>query len=960
MGVWPLREKDGHSKVRTDKTGNWTAKIICAILSVMLLFTLVPATAAAAADYSVVRVKLTVGTIQSLTITVDGNYTLKEKPSEYIYRKNYTVKISGTQIGLYDGSAQLYSGASFTLVQNEGTGGENNFIKLKNDKYSATLAYLGDLEFKSYAMKKDGVVKNYIKVINHVYIEDYLYGVVPHEMSNSFPLEALKAQAIFARGYAVRSIDTKAEYDLVDTSSDQVYKGFNAANNNAIEAVNATKFKVLKYDGGIVSTYFSASNGGEVEVTNNIWTASTPKPYQVVKEDPYDTRNTSTPSEKKYFPVNANDSTSFPALDKIKSTYIKPQLISGGYVDKDGEAISITSDFSLKTLVSMTGKVPAAHTKFKDYNCACTHVESVTMKVIAGTYQKAVDPATNAVTLTPADVEITFTIPVSKLEDWGLYKNTKLEIYQIIEKKNDAGALEGYYVRHARYGHGAGLSQRGAQQMAKEGIAFTDILAFYYPNTTVEAAPIAAPALSKRAEPGVNGVVTADTDLRSGADSSSGVLEKLKKDQKIYVVQPFASGDWHKVVDSGFTGYVFKDAVSFVSVAAVAGGPTGLKAAPGADSADVAVLGPDVNVEVQGTEGDFSKVAWNGIIAYVPTAALKASAGTKPAIAAKGTASAAIVTKAGPGDAYSNFVNIAKDASVEVVQKDIAVGWHMVWAAGNIAYVPSSAVAFVVKPSITGLATASATLTVRSGPGTSYGKLGTMKKSSRVEVVKKDYKKDWHQVWYNSRLAYVQKKYVSVSSGSKAAVAVASDIKASASSSAGKVLSVAKGKTLKVYYYSGSYAYVNYSGKTGYFPKSALSPASPSAKPAIKAYAYIASDFANVRSSSSTAAAVIGKITKGKTVEIVAKNFLDQWHQIWNSSKYGYVHASNIKLYSTKSGTVNTSSLSIRASASSSAKVLKKVARGKKLVVLEKGSKWHKVYYGGVTGYVTAKYVKVK
>jgi len=948
-------------KVRTNKTGK-TARTICVILTVMLLFTLLPATAGAATDYSTVRVKLTVGTIQSLTITVDGNYTLKQKPSAYIYRKKYTVKISGTSVGLYDGSALIYSGSSFTLVQNEKTEGLNNVISLRNDKYGSTLSYLGDLEFKPYSMKKDGVIKSYIKVINHVYLEEYLYGVVPHEMSNSFPLEALKAQAVFARGYAIRSMDADAEYDVVDTSSDQVYKGYNKANNNAIAAVNATKFKVLKYSGKIVSTYYSASNGGEVEITPNIWTASTPLPYQVVKADPYDTSNTSTPYEKKYFPSVVNDSTSFPARDKVKFNYIMPKLVSGGYVDKDGEAISLTTDFSLKKLVSMTGKVPSRHTQFKDHDGACTHVESVTMKVIAGTYKKAVDPATNKTTYVPEDVEVTFTIPVGTLEGWDVFTNTKLEIYQIIEKKDDAGALTGYYLRHARYGHGAGLSQRGAQQMGKEGLPYTDIITFYYPKTTIEAASnIAPPALSKRAEPASNALITTDTALRSSASSSASTLATLNKGEKVCVSQRFASGDWHKVVYSGLTGYVHKDAVSFVSVAAVVSNAVPLKTTVDLSSANVAVLGKDVIVNILGAEGDFNKVEWNGKTGYLPATATVASEGKKPAISAKGTAAAAIVAKAGPGTDFNDFVSIAKGATVEVVQKDAASGWHKIWAGGNIAYVPSSSVPFVVKPAIKGIATVkSSSLYVRSRNGTKYSKVGTLKKGNKVEVVKKDYSKSWHQVWYNNKIAYVQKSYVSVSSGTKATVAVSSDIRASASTSSSKVLSLSKGKTVYIYYYSGSYAYVNYSGKTGYFPKSALSPVSPSSKPSIKAYAYIASDYANVRSSPSTSSSVLRKITKGKTIEIVAKNYLTDWQQIWASSKYGYVHTSNIKFYSTITGFVNASSLYIRATASTKGKVLKKLTRGKKLVVLQKGKTWHKVFYSGTTGYVSARYVKIK
>jgi SpoIID/LytB domain protein len=65
-----------------------------------------------------------------------------------------------------------------------------------------------------------------VDVINHLYLEKYLYGVVPYEMSNSFPAGALKAQAVAARGYSVARLENARllTYDISDTSSDQVYK----------------------------------------------------------------------------------------------------------------------------------------------------------------------------------------------------------------------------------------------------------------------------------------------------------------------------------------------------------------------------------------------------------------------------------------------------------------------------------------------------------------------------------------------------------------------------------------------------------------------------------------------------------------------------------------------------------------------------------------------------------------
>ena len=97
-------------------------------------------------------------------------------------------------------------------------------------------------------------------------VEDYLLGVVPYEMSNSFPLEALKAQAVCARTYALSHVRGDPYYDLEDTTNDQVFRGVNLTYGNAIQAVRDTAGVVGTYKGELASCYYSASNGGQTEL----------------------------------------------------------------------------------------------------------------------------------------------------------------------------------------------------------------------------------------------------------------------------------------------------------------------------------------------------------------------------------------------------------------------------------------------------------------------------------------------------------------------------------------------------------------------------------------------------------------------------------------------------------------------------------------------------------------------
>ncbi len=112
-----------------------------------------------------------------------------------------------------------------------------------------------------------------LTLINNVPLEDYLKGVVPSEMPSKWNEEALKAQAIAARSYAVatRNAGKHASkgFDLVDTTADQVYGGASAEKTTTTKAVNETKGIVLVQDKKVLPTYYHSSSGGQTKVWNS-------------------------------------------------------------------------------------------------------------------------------------------------------------------------------------------------------------------------------------------------------------------------------------------------------------------------------------------------------------------------------------------------------------------------------------------------------------------------------------------------------------------------------------------------------------------------------------------------------------------------------------------------------------------------------------------------------------------
>lgn len=118
--------------------------------------------------------------------------------------------------------------------------------------------YRGEMEFL-FNKKLNGIVP-----INHVNIEEYVYGVVASEMPSVFPLEALKAQAVIARTYAIKGLGKhkKWGYDICDTQNCQVYGGVRAERERTNSATDATCGQILTYKNTPIEAVFSSNCGG--------------------------------------------------------------------------------------------------------------------------------------------------------------------------------------------------------------------------------------------------------------------------------------------------------------------------------------------------------------------------------------------------------------------------------------------------------------------------------------------------------------------------------------------------------------------------------------------------------------------------------------------------------------------------------------------------------------------------
>ncbi len=123
-------------------------------------------------------------------------------------------------------------------------------------------------------------------VVNFIHMDNYLYSVLGEEMGDYFPLEALKAQAICAKNFALCAHGRHSGYDVCATTHCQVYGGVNSESPNIKAAVDAVSGQAAHYAGDLVQLYFFATSGGATEDVSNVW--GSVSPYLVSVPDPYE------------------------------------------------------------------------------------------------------------------------------------------------------------------------------------------------------------------------------------------------------------------------------------------------------------------------------------------------------------------------------------------------------------------------------------------------------------------------------------------------------------------------------------------------------------------------------------------------------------------------------------------------------------------------------------------------
>ncbi len=366
------------------------------ILLLAIFLVLLPLNIFAKEDYDKIDIKVgkSLSAGESLKVKSKSNLKVVTSDEQVINNTNnkeINIKFDGKNINL--------NGKNFNL---------NNFPQNGAFLISSDSPIYVDKIKRNYGGAISFRVNNKkLDIVNRVDMDEYLKGVLPKEMSPSFPMESLKAQALCSRSFAINNYNKfiKNGYNLDDTTRSQVYYGKDVEKKTTNKAVEETIGQVIKYDGKVAETIFCASSGGYTVASSEAWGGNS-VPYLISKEDPYSVH---------------------PWKYELKNSDLKK--------------LNLSDVFSVSL----------------DYNNS-NRVNNLTFSTSKG------------------DVKIKATDFRNKIGN-TIIKSTLFDVNVIGNK---------VFVSGKGYGHGVGMSQYGAVEMAKKGSNYKDIIEFYFPGTNIE------------------------------------------------------------------------------------------------------------------------------------------------------------------------------------------------------------------------------------------------------------------------------------------------------------------------------------------------------------------------------------------------------------------------------------------------------------------------------------------
>lgn len=391
----------------------------------------------------------------------------------YIYEKNrkdYDIlDIIDTEIhilGNNTGDMEVYSsdGLYITMIPGDGSviigsqDNNNSIIKVDENRYRDYITFLNN--------------RANVLIINHIYIENYLFGVLPREIPASSPADALKAQAIIARSYTYTTLNKHINdgYDLCSTTHCQVYGGYEWEHSATNQAIIHTYGEYITYNGEIINTPYHSNSGGHTESSDKVWGGKLPYLVGVVDQFSLDSPNSNwtiklTPRELSdklvANSINVGEVRDLEILETTDSKRAEKIKIIGSNGEEvvTGEKLrSIIGASDLKSTLFSIAKEGSSNTK-KVY-------------ALDGSGQGPKEVSLSGLNIVDGNNKTT----VSRNSSNRVRGNeTSTDIEGTLNVKPATFTFEG-----KGFGHGVGMSQYGAIEMAKSGYNYEEIIKHYY------------------------------------------------------------------------------------------------------------------------------------------------------------------------------------------------------------------------------------------------------------------------------------------------------------------------------------------------------------------------------------------------------------------------------------------------------------------------------------------------
>ena len=335
-------------------------------------------------------------------------------------------------------------------------------------------------------------------VVNVLDINDYLRAVVPNELPIRFGVEAVKAQAVAARNYAVRPREKNWQaFDICDSQYCQAYYGQQTETPETDKLLQATQGLIALSEGQPILALYSSSHGGVAEAYPNAFSDPKTGAFPAPQSYPYLTVNPDNetaviPYEPLSNQVNLRAYLKNTELDSfdVKAPHHR---WSRTWTKADLEGVLNTTSPQLqangltKKFVQVAWKKPAPSTPF---TLGSLEKISVLQYGLAGKAMKVQIETSDAV----ISLQKEFTIRKAFTKEGKSLPSATI-VFSHLTTSTTATTptqLTGVTVDGAGFGHGVGMSQFGASRMSELGFSFDKIIQHYYPNTVMGTLPLEA------------------------------------------------------------------------------------------------------------------------------------------------------------------------------------------------------------------------------------------------------------------------------------------------------------------------------------------------------------------------------------------------------------------------------------------------------------------------------------